>query len=436
MSKYKVKKIGIVCVGLILAGLVYVLAKECCIPADLISYNKFLDKVHKTMSGRGKTPYCAEQLRQGMSREIWYTSGPERHKIFLTANEAELAYEGIDNDLEIVEHLKEVKGWLQEMLYWHENAPMQTVRYFEADSALYRNAKRMICADNVIMKGYCMPGHQLLNSNVLDIDSSLSAHSLEISLLDKTAKLEGEVSLLQKRNEAFPASFTLRAGRLSTQTVAPKTIFLEDDVKINYDEKWNVKADYGFYECAEDTAKVTLWSETGLCEANSLLDRIQIRAKTIETDPKRRVIEFLEPTGTICIKGEKNQSEELEFSSSILTWKEESGECILKNNVTVTLPSKNLLLTTDKELQIKKGKEGIRELRSRGSTILNCKNNDRGFILTCIGEVLVDHERQLLQMQSASVSEQLLFRDDVGKVYADRAELEYQTINQKIVPLK
>ena len=451
MSKflsYRMQKIGFVCLGLILAGLIYAIAKGCCVPADLISYNKFLDKVHKTMSGRGKTPYCAEQLRQGISREVWYANGTERQKIFITAREAELAYEGIDSDLEIVEHLKEVKGWLQEKLFWQENAPVQLVRHIEADQALYRNAKRVISADNVKMTGYCLPGHQpnlqpmatfiggRLDFNELDIDSSLSAQSLEVCLLDKTAKLEGEVSFSQKKNGKFPASFTINAGKLSTQIVAIQTIFLEEDVEINYDEKWDVKADYGLYECGEDNPKITLWSETSFCAASSLLDSTQILAKTIETYPKKRVIEFLDPKGTICLKRDENQSEELEFSSATLTWQEENGECILNNDVKVTLPSKNILLTTDKKLLVKKGKEGIRELRSMGTTVVNCNNNEKGFVLTCKGEVLVDHERHFMQMQSANGNEQLLFRDDMGKVYADRAELEYQTISQKIVPLR
>lgn len=435
---YRVRKIGFLCLGLILAGLIYVIAMLCCVPADLISYNKFLDKVHKTMSGRGKTPYCAEQLRQGISREIWYTNGSERQKIFLTASEAELAYEGIGNDVEIVEHLKDVKGWVQEKLFWQENAPMQFMRHLEADQALYRNEKRLISADNIKITGYCLPSHQLLklDFNELDIDSVLFARSLEICLLNKMAKLEGEVSFTQKKNGTFPSSFTLQAGKLSTQIIATQPIFLENDVKINYDEKWHVKADYGLFECGEGNTKITLWSKTSLCEASSLLDKTQIRAKTIETYPKKRMIEFLEPEGTIFLKGEQNQPEELEFSSATLTWAEENGECILNNNVKVTFPSKKILLTTDKKLLVKKGKEGITALQCFGNTVVNCKNKDKGFVFTCKGEVLVDHERHFIQMQCSNVNEQLLFRDDIGKVYADRAELEYQTISQKIVPLR
>jgi hypothetical protein len=438
MSRRKVQRIAFIGVALMLAGFIYAIARGCCIPADLISYNKFLDKVHKTMSGRGKTPYCAEQLRQGLSREISYTNGPERLKVFFTANEAELAYEGVGNDLEIIEHLKEVKSWVQEKVFTSENAPRQLVRYLEADRAFYRNAKRFICAENVQIQGYNLPGNQLtpFNSEAMNIDSSLTAQFLKINLLENTAKLEGGVSLLQKPNEKFPSSFTLSAERVSTQVMKTQTIFLEEDVKINYDNKWNVKADYGFYECEADRAKIILWSETSLCEAHSLLNKTRIRAKSIETYPKKRIIEFLKPQGIISLKEEGNQAQELEFSSAVLTWKEENEECILNNDVTVVLPNKNILLTTDKELRIKKGKQGIREIRSKGNTLLNCKNKDRGFIISCIGEVLVNDDQQLVQMQSANVSEQLLFRDDMGKVYADRAELEYQMIDQKMVPLK
>lgn len=404
MKHYRVQKFGLIISCFVLATILFLVAAFCFVAADLSSYSKFLGKVRETMSGKTKTPYYAEQLRQGISREIWFLKDSQKLQAFLTADEAEIAYEGIGNSMEIVEQLKGVKGWVQERVYWSKGNPLQSVRYFEADTAVYRSARHDINADQVKMVAFNTSGHELERQTV-DIDKASivgTASSMEISLIEKEANFKG-------------------------------------DVRLNYaNEKGGVcyvYAEFGQYVKGEDSSKIRLWSENKQCEACDP-DMLKIYADVIEVDPKQQTIVFIESKGTVFFDKNGPEKNEMEFASDTIVYDQIKDECLLRGNVAAVFPLQNMVLTTDNELCINKSDGELSRILSKGKTVLTCETEEKDFTLICNGEIVFDNKKLTVDALNEKEGEQLFFKDRMGKIYSDQAKLEYQEINNKMVPIK
>lgn len=417
MNRVRIRKMGLLLAGLAFAATAYVVIKSCFSAADVTSYTKFLGKIQKTMSGYGKAPYSAEQSRQGISREIWFSKGSDRFKLFVTADEAEVAYEGVGSNLEIIENLKGVKGWLQNQSEGDESGVPQLVRYLQADSAFYHNAKRLIGAENVKIALYT--GFESQET------VKCSARSLDVLLLEKTAHLEGDVVF------SHPLG-TLSAERVNVEM--EDEILAEGNVEINQNGKWLVKAEKGRYIPGE-RPKVILWSEINRCEASDF-GSLTIHSKTIEAMPKTGDIVFFEPEGTLCIKEQGDQKEMLHFASGSLICDEKSGMYILKDHVKLALPSQNAVLTTDHEIHIHNSEKQVQEFVCTGKTEFSFETEEHDFSLSCRGQLNFDRKNCLLHMKSTAEGDQLFFHDNMGKVYADEATLEFQEIENRLVPIR
>lgn len=333
ITRYRVKKIGLAVACLILAGILYALISGCFSPVDFISYHKFLGKLQEKMTGKGKTAYSAEQVRQGITREVWYKNGTQMFKALLKAEEAEIAYEGIDTQLKLVEHLQGVKVWMQERLYMVGGQPMQSIAYFEAEHALYKHSEKEIHSENVEMASYEFPGHELnLNSPQLaQLTMSGSATNLIVKLTDKH-------------------------------------------------------------------------------------------------------VEIAEPKGAFYFVVYGKEKDELDFSADTLAWNVLEGKCVLNGNISAVFPGKNLDFSCDREVLITKGKQGLATLHSNGKTILTMQDVDKDVTLECVGEVFVDCLSHVVTMESIPGKEQLFFTDHLGKIYSDRAKLNYQEMGKKWSP--
>ena len=154
---------------------------------DLLAYRALVD----TDSEGEETKTVAEQKRSGVCKEIFYIQNLSRLCLKVNASSSILELNQNGSETEIIEKLDNVVGMLQEELFYrlpdgreailqengrlliknnsskHEfvdyplssTQAMQSIRCFEADSALYSYKDNRLLATQVKVSRYIIPGH-------------------------------------------------------------------------------------------------------------------------------------------------------------------------------------------------------------------------------------------------------------------------------------
>lgn len=186
-------------------------------PNEVQAYHRLTKQLDN--KAQQTTPYSSKQDRLKVQKDVLFTQGQDRLQLRLRAADSQLVLDH-DQSTEIVEHMHEVIGIMQEQLYWllpdgreatmqsngrllvrnanpGEGAswfskdlkgliPMQIIRYLEADTASYHYKKDLFVADNVRISSYAVPGHELVET--MDPKKTLmkgTAKAVEFSLSGK-----------------------------------------------------------------------------------------------------------------------------------------------------------------------------------------------------------------------------------------------------------
>lgn len=186
--------------------------------ADKLAYDEMISgeakeaKVPETQTSR--------QLRTGMQKSVYFNDGDQHLELRIASAASELAFEKNGRHVEIVEHLHDVTGWLQERLYYvlpdgreatlqgngrllikgsnpkdlsswaSVNDPgvvlQQSLLILKAKNAVYHYKDEQFAAENVEMWRYLAPGHHI-NTDLKE--AKLMAHGvatgIELSLAGK-----------------------------------------------------------------------------------------------------------------------------------------------------------------------------------------------------------------------------------------------------------
>ncbi|HEV8051092.1 MAG TPA: hypothetical protein VGP47_01255, partial [Parachlamydiaceae bacterium] len=185
---------------------------------DKLAYEKMIsgDGIESKQPGT----QVSKQIRTGMQKSVYFIGNHQRLELRITSATSELAFEKNDRHVQIVEHLHDVAGWLQERLYYvlpdgreadlqgdgrllikgadpqdqaswisiddPRIAPEQSLIIIKADNATYHYANEQFIAENVTLWRYIAAAHHL-EVNVQE--SKLIAHALasdmELSLSGK-----------------------------------------------------------------------------------------------------------------------------------------------------------------------------------------------------------------------------------------------------------
>lgn len=160
---------------------------------DFDQYRTLMEKVDTSQVDKD-SPYTAMQRRSGIFKQVVYLHDEQRLQMALDSDTSRLVLDHHDESTEIVEHLNNVHCMMQVGLYYivedgrevickpdgtyalrqNKNipfnesgfslAPMQEIRYFEADTAAYYYKTDRFAAKHVRLKQFLVPGHQLVNS--------------------------------------------------------------------------------------------------------------------------------------------------------------------------------------------------------------------------------------------------------------------------------
>lgn len=188
--------------------------------SDIERYRMLVESASTAKKDFLSLPYSAKQHRTNTQKDIFFNENNERLRMKLSCDDSVLVLDHHGETTEIIEHMKNVKCYMQEELYYllpdgreakrqpngrflikredpakesswisentHGIKPMQIIRYFESDTgAFYYKTDRFV-ADNVKVTRFSTPGHILedLSSNKKLLMSG-NADSVEFSLLGK-----------------------------------------------------------------------------------------------------------------------------------------------------------------------------------------------------------------------------------------------------------
>lgn len=179
-----------------------------------------------------KNDYHLQQQRKGVVKEILFNEGAELRKLRLECQDAEILFIEKDGKGEIQERMYDVIGRMQEKLYYvlpdgrlafgipnhffqmeelevHGQkipfkdsgaVPMQTINYFEADSAVYTFRHEKFMADQVQVFRYTLPSHILMQP-LSEASPSMTAFAAKVEFSLKNKKLNLDASQFKGRLE-------------------------------------------------------------------------------------------------------------------------------------------------------------------------------------------------------------------------------------------
>jgi hypothetical protein len=106
------------------------------------------------------------QTRQGVRKEIWFTGEDGKrlhHRIESRASV--LTLDPAAHHFDLIENLQGIKGSMQDKLYTSDSGDlMQQMRFFEADTGIYRYKTQQFNAQTVALALYRLPGQTLPTS--------------------------------------------------------------------------------------------------------------------------------------------------------------------------------------------------------------------------------------------------------------------------------
>ncbi len=128
---------------------------------DLVLCQNKLD-MHK-QSGSKSLFETTHQYRKGVMKDIYFVQEDlSRLHYRIESESSVLTLEPRGSKLDMIEKLEKIKCWMQDKLYTSPTgAPMQQMRYFEANEGLYLYATQQFEAQTVALSLFRLPGHAL-----------------------------------------------------------------------------------------------------------------------------------------------------------------------------------------------------------------------------------------------------------------------------------
>lgn len=132
--------------------------------SDHARYQAFREKEQELSSSQLVSKH-AYQTRSGVRKDIWATEANGVRMHYRIESESSLLkLTPTQRKMELVENLKGIKCWMQDKLLLTsetQGAPLQQVRYLEADKGTYLYNTQKFDADTVSLFFLRLPGHNL-----------------------------------------------------------------------------------------------------------------------------------------------------------------------------------------------------------------------------------------------------------------------------------
>ena len=105
------------------------------------------------------------QTRGGVRKDLWLSQENQTRLHYrIDSQSSILTLLPIDDKLDIIENLQQIKCWMQDKLYVQGSTLMQQMRFFEAEQGIYQYSSQRFAANSVALSLFRIPGIQLPNS--------------------------------------------------------------------------------------------------------------------------------------------------------------------------------------------------------------------------------------------------------------------------------
>jgi hypothetical protein len=102
------------------------------------------------------------QNRSGVRKDLWLSQADRTRLHYrIDSKSSVLTLLPIDDKVDIIENLQQIQCWMQDKLYVQGSAPMQQMRFFEADQGTYQYSSQKFTANSVALSLFRIPGIQL-----------------------------------------------------------------------------------------------------------------------------------------------------------------------------------------------------------------------------------------------------------------------------------
>jgi hypothetical protein len=195
---------------------------------DIQVYRKLVSGGDPNNPDPVSNPYTATQQRVNLQKDVLLTDQGKRLQYRLLGAKAELVLDHREGQTEVVEHMRGVKCFMQEELYYalpdgraailHPNGqlllkdrdpndpaawisadltkvkPMQVMRYLEADKATYYYKNDVLVAETVAVSRYVLPGHRFFIRRFKDCQPMMAgvAQWVECTLVGKNFNFKAQ----------------------------------------------------------------------------------------------------------------------------------------------------------------------------------------------------------------------------------------------------
>jgi hypothetical protein len=129
-------------------------------PTDRVKYEKMLEAGRAV--ARATKGAKTHQTRSGVRKDLWLSQQDHSRLHYrIDSKSSVLTLLPIDDKVDIIENLQQLKCWMQDKLYAQGNVVMQQMRFFEADQGVYQYSTQRFAASSVALSLFRVPGVQL-----------------------------------------------------------------------------------------------------------------------------------------------------------------------------------------------------------------------------------------------------------------------------------
>lgn len=403
---------------------------------DFERYRHIMSSIDSSTMNEKQRNYVVKQQREGMQKHFVYVKDGQHLNVLVDSQASNIILDHQQENTEIVENLQQSIGYIQDNLYYVQEMPMQTLRYFEADNAAYHYKSNRLVLEKVKIKNYAIPGHQVVkNLGRFTPDIVGDATTAELVLIGKDIRMKAKglnAKFLDKDLSVYSDEGNYNGDELTLKG------HVHFGLSEGHQDQYNAYADKGIYHQSSNEIVLQPNDENGECYITSSKGE-RIKSSEMRINTLKRSIAFITPEGNILFNSKKDKVNKMDFSSGTMTWDQEQEVVALRENVILDIDHA-MRLVNDREMFIFHKTEKI---QASGKTILsyNEPNGNREHVLTCHGDVVVDHLAGKANLNSPIDSEgnvikdrQVFFQDYLGTIYADKVKLDYTTVEQQLTP--
>jgi hypothetical protein len=151
--------LSIVCIGWTAGFFYYFMSPS---QSDLVNYSAAVDQIQQLTIK--PTLSSANQYREGVRKDIWAVQNKDSRLHYrIDSRLSTLSLVPVNDHIDAIETLEDIRCWMQEKLYLTGSHPMQQLRFFSAQSGTYEYKTQKFLAKSVELSLFRLPTHQIPN---------------------------------------------------------------------------------------------------------------------------------------------------------------------------------------------------------------------------------------------------------------------------------